>query len=59
MTVMLHVELNMFNMLSTTVPNCVICVRRAYPDGTEFKTENLEADAGKAGLYPEAHSYEM
>lgn len=26
----------MFNMLSTTVPNCVICARRADPDGAEF-----------------------
>lgn len=41
-------------MLSTTVPHCVIYARQAYPDGTrlEFKPENLEDGAGKAGLYP-------
>lgn len=49
----------MFNMLSTTAPNCTICARRAYPDGIEFKLGNLEADAGKAGLYPEVPGYEM
>lgn len=56
---MLYVELNMFNMLSIIVLNCVICVRRVYFDGIEFKIENLEVDVGKAGFYFEVYSYEM